>query len=506
VAHARTRIARGDWQTPAALARSVLERVSALGFAGGRSPRTVIEPTCGEGAFLAAAAARFPRAELRGYEISAKYTSSARRALRASGARVRIVTADFFATDWELELRDAAGPLLVVGNPPWVTTAELGAIGGSNSPDRSNGRGFEGLDALTGKSNFDVSEWMIERLLEVLVGRDATIAMLCKAAVARRLASSIARQNLAVDPVGLWRIDAREHFEAAVSAVLLVARTHESGKVAKVARSARAEPPPWPVYAHLDAREPESSLGVLGGVLVADAERFARTRHLVGTCEPEWRSGLKHDCARVMELVRADGDPRGAWLNGLGERVDIESEMVHPLLKSSDVANGRASPTRAMIVTQRALGEDTRALRTRAPRAWRYLSRHRALLAARKSSIYESQPPFAIFGVGAYSFAPWKVAVSGLYKRSVFTVVGPHEGRAIVLDDTCYFLPFDDERGARRAAAALRTDAASEFLAARVFWDAKRPITKGILQTLDLKALTAATAGRRVKSRPAQAP
>jgi hypothetical protein len=142
-----------------------------------------------------------------------------------------------------------------------------------------------------------------------------------------------------------------------------------------------------------------------------------------------------------------------------------------------------------VIVPQGTLGEDTAVLRRTAPRAWRYLSKHRALLDARKSSIYAGQPPFAIFGVGPYSFAPWKVAVSGLYKRAAFTLVGPHEGRPVVLDDTCYFLSFDDERSARRAAAALGSALARDFFAARIFWDAKRPITKSILQTLDLAAL-----------------
>jgi hypothetical protein len=479
---AQTRIERGDWQTPAGLARAVLARADASSGrvradARARTPKTVLEPTCGEGAFLVAAAERFPRAMLLGYDIDAKYTRIARAKL---GARARVLTKDFFATDWDGELRAVAEPVLVLGNPPWVTTAQLGAIGRTNWPDKSNGRLLKGLDARTGKSNFDVSEWMIERLLETFQGRDATFAMLCKAAVARRLVETIAARELDVVPVGLWRIDAAEHFDAAVSAVLFVARTRPAGR--------RRSGSSWPVYASLEALEPASSLGVVDGVLVADAERFLRTRHLAGNCEPEWRSGLKHDCARVMELVRGDGD--AVWRNGLGERVDIESELVHPLLKSSDVANERSEPTRAMIVPQRALGEDTSTLRTRAPRAWRYLSRHRALLDARKSSIYDGQPPFAIFGVGAYSFAPWKVAVSGLYKRSTFTVVGPHEGRPVVLDDTCYFLAFDDERSARRAASALRSEAASDFLAARIFWDAKRPITKSILQTLDLEALS----------------
>jgi hypothetical protein len=477
-----SRIERGDWQTPRALADAVLDRVVA---SAGRAPRTVVEPTCGEGTFLVAAARRFPRAALVGYEINASYTRSARSALAALGGRGRIETRDFFDVAWERELAGLDGPLLVLGNPPWVTTAQLGVLGSGNAPERTNARGLRGLDALTGKSNFDVSEWMMVRLLEALAGRDATIALLCKSAVARRVVETIAARDLAVVPVGLWRVDAARHFDASVSAVLFLAQTSRAKQSAKQGRAGAI----WPVHADLvapDARA-ESALAVIDGVLVADAERFARTRHLAGACAPEWRSGVKHDCARIMELDRPTTS--SPWRNGVGEVVDIEVEVVHPLLKSSDVANERAEPTRAMIVTQRALGEDTTALRHRAPRAWRYLSRHRALLDARKSSIYEKQPPFAIFGVGNYSFAPWKVAISGLYKRSTFTVVGPHEGRPVMLDDTCYFLAFEDEAQARRAATALRSTPASDFLGARIFWDAKRPITKGILQTLDLQAL-----------------
>ena len=465
------RVERGDWQTPRVLAEASVARIAAL---LARAPSTIVEPTCGEGGFLVAAALAFPRADLHGFEVNAEYTRVAMRALR--GRSARIVTADFFATPWEKVLAELRAPVLVLGNPPWVTNAQLGALGSSNLPAKVNEARLRGLDARTGKSNFDVSEWMMVRLLEALAGREGTLAMLCKSAVARRVALTIARRGLAVAPVGIWRIDAGKHWGASVAAVLFVAETRRAGSLAH-----------WPVYASLDAATPESSLAVVDGVLVADAELFERTRHLEGNSDPEWRSGVKHDCARVMELTRA---PRSAeWVNGLGERVDVEDVVVHPLLKSSDIANARAAPTRAMIITQRSLGEDTRALRREAPRAWKYLTRHRALLDARKSSIYEAQPPFAVFGVGCYSFAPWKVAVSGLYKRSIFTVVGPHEGRPVVLDDTCYFLAFDDEKSARRVAKALRSAAASEFLAARIFWDAKRPITKAILQTLDLRAL-----------------
>jgi hypothetical protein len=178
-------------------------------------------------------------------------------------------------------------------------------------------------------------------------------------------------------------------------------------------------------------------------------------------------------------------------VNGFDEVVAIEQELLFPLLKSSDIANGVSCPSRAVVVPQCALGEDIVVLRRRAPRAWRYLRSHRELLCARKSSIYRGQPDFSVFGVGPYSFAPWKVAISGLYKRYQPTLVGPHDGRAVMLDDTCYFLPFSDEKRARRACRALLSPIAREFFDARVFWDAKRPITKTLLQKLDLRALLA---------------
>jgi hypothetical protein len=49
--------------------------------------------------------------------------------------------------------------------------------------------------------------------------------------------------------------------------------------------------------------------------------------------------------------------------------------------------------------------------------------------------------------------------------------------------------------GAARAAwRALSSATAREFFEARIFWDAKRPITKAILGALDLAALRAALA------------
>lgn len=472
------RIEHGDWQTPPDLAAAVVAHVAA-------QPRfaSVLEPTCGRGAFLAAAAERLPLARLLGFDVSESYVDEARARL---DARATIEQADFFALDWPRVLSELPEPILVLGNPPWVTNAALGSLGSANLPPKLNWKREQGLDARTGKSNFDISEWMLLELLDALVDHEFELAMLCKASVARRIATQV---DARAWPLAgeLRSIDARRHFGAAVEAVLL-----------RVWKVPEAGPLRWPSFASLDATTPQHHLGVVEGRVLRDLDAHQRTAALAGRCELAWRSGIKHDCAAVMELSR---DADGLRRNGRGELVEIEDEHVLPLLKGSDLANQRLAPRRELIVTQRRIGEDTRRLVEAAPRLWSYLDAHAADFAARKSSIYRGQSPYAMFGVGDYSFAPYKLAIGGLYKRLEFVLVRPHEGRPVLVDDTAYFVPCASEDEAEQLFELLTSPLAREFFESRVFWDHKRPINKALLASLSLRALAGAL-GRAWPSTP----
>ena len=91
--------------------------------------------------------------------------------------------------------------------------------------------------------------------------------------------------------------------------------------------------------------------------------------------------------------------------------------------------------------------------------------------------------------VGSYSFAPWKVAVSGFYKQLAFRSVAPLNGCPVVLDDTCYFLPCENEDEANYFEVLLNSEAARGFFRSFVFRDAKRPITASLLASLDIGLL-----------------
>lgn len=137
-------------------------------------------------------------------------------------------------------------------------------------------------------------------------------------------------------------------------------------------------------------------------------------------------------------------------------------------------------------------GDDTSGIELVAPKTWRYLAGHAGRFEARKSSIYRGKSPFSIFGIGEYAFAPWKVAVSGLHRGAKFLVVPPHDGKPVMLDDTCYFLSFAHEAEARTVAAVLNSAPCQSLLASLVFPDAKRTLTVDLLQRLNLAAIARA--------------
>jgi hypothetical protein len=238
------------------------------------------------------------------------------------------------------------------------------------------------------------------------------------------------------------------------------------------------------VYDSLDARQSSSVFGLRNGMLVADVQLYEKWKDLSGRGLRGWRSGIKHDCSKVFEL-RVNNQK---FVNGLGEFVDLEPEKLFPLLKSSDLA-AHTEPRRWMVVPQRTMGEDPSSLRASAPKTWSYLMAHAHLLDKRGSSIYKNRPRFSIFGVGSYSFAPWKVAISGLYKKLDFVQVPPFQNRPVVFDDTCYFFPCQSESEATVLHELVMSEPAREFLVAFIFWDAKRPITAQLLNLLDLAAL-----------------
>jgi hypothetical protein len=471
----KRRIEFGDFQTPDALAGRVCDYLHHLGV----MPEVVIEPTCGVGAFVLAAALTFSECrEVWGFDVNASYLEMLRARLAGNDAtsRVHLAHADFFATDWQARTKTLQGRLLVVGNFPWVTNAAQGAIGGKNLPEKSNFLGFNGFDAISGKANFDISEWMLLDVLRWLSLRGGDVAMLVKTAVARKVLAHAERQGQPVKDARIVEIDAKKHFGASVDACLLVIRLDPEASPSY----------DYTVFKSLDDRYGRK-VGHRKGVTVSDLDAFDASAFLLGQSPQKWRSGIKHDASAVMEFTRrADG-----YQNGLGEVVQLEDVYLYPLLKGSDIGSNKEWRSKFVLVTQRAVGEETSVILTRAPKTWAYLQAHSAQLDARGSTIYAKNPRFSIFGVGDYAFRPWRIAICGLYKALKFRLVAPMDKRPVMFDDTVYYLSFDAESEARETLSGLESQQATRLLSSLIFWDEKRPIKTSILNMLDWSLLEA---------------
>lgn len=466
----KKKIEFGDFQTPFSLAETVCHRLKEIGI----NPKIVIEPTCGVGAFLLASYSTFVNAkQFVGYEINEEYLDVLKNSLLELNAtkNVEVKQGDFFNIDWNKELLDYDGELLVVGNFPWVTNSGIGLIGGSNLPVKSNFLKHSGFDSISGKANFDISEWMLLEVLSWFEHRNGAIAMLVKTAVARKILSHAENKKANLVSSFIFKIDAKKEFNASVDACLLVM---------KFSKSAKESVYDYEVFDSLDSNY-SHIVGHRNGFTISDLTAFNNYFYLFGSSPVKWRSGVKHDCSSVMELTRVNG----SYENGLGEIVKLEDDYIYPLLKGSDVGSDKTWREKFVIVTQRKVGEDTSTIASVAPKTWKYLNANKDLLNARGSSIYLKNPKFSVFGVGDYAFYDWKIAICALYKNFKFRLVPPIEGKTVMFDDTVYYISFKTKAEAESVFSKINSREGMTFLKSLIFFDEKRPVKTSLLNVFD---------------------
>jgi hypothetical protein len=458
----------GDFQTPPGLAAEVWSSLGDL-----RDIDAVIEPTVGAGAFLRSAPLSLLECRWICLDLNPEYVNQARDVAESRGfTNARIAHADAFDLSKErLAGLDLERPLLAIGNPPWVTSSGQGGYAVQNLPEKSNARfGLAGFDAMTGKANFDIAEAVLLRVLDAVADfHDVRIAFLVKRSVAMKLARRLLGS---ASELSFSRIDAMAHFSAAVDAGLFVSRLSSAQTLAA---------PHVDIAAELGG-QPVRRAGFRNKRFVEDLDSHAMSAHLEAPNPVPWRQGVKHDVAKILELIPTDGK----LMNGFGEEVLVEADVLCPLYKSSDIANGRG-PRRLFPLFQVNLSGPVSDLSSRWPLLADYLARHETAFTARRSRIYSGKPPFSIFGVGQYTFAPWKVVVSGLYSTARFRVIGPSStGHPSLVDDTCYLLPFEEEGEARAVADHLNDVETQQLFHALIDNGAKRPITKALLSRIEI--------------------
>jgi hypothetical protein len=470
-----SRIEYGDFQTNKQLAESVCNYMKNKNL----PPQILVEPTCGKGNFILSAIKSFHSLEqIFGIEIQEKYIWRLKFELleyfltnpTANKPQIDLYHCNVFDFDFDMIKKQINNrELLVIGNPPWVTNSTLSTLNSKNLPRKSNFKNVKGIEAITGKGNFDIGECISLKMLDLFSKENGGFAFLIKNSVIKNIVFDQKKNRYSISEIEKHTINAQKEFSAAVDASLFVCRFNSTPEF-----TAKE----FDFY----TSKPRVTLGWVNNKFASDTEKYKKYQHLDGVCPFEWRQGIKHDCAKVMELERIDGGFR----NALGEEFELEEDLVYGILKSSDLQREIIDTSRKYtIVTQKRVGQDTQKVLEKLPKTKAYLQCHQDYFLNRKSSIYNGKPMFSIFGVGDYSFKPYKVAISGLYKQTKFTLVKPNE-TVLLLDDTCYFIGFNTLEEAQDIQNRLNQPETQEFIESFMFVDAKRAITKDLLMRIAL--------------------
>jgi hypothetical protein len=481
----------GDFQTPAKLSDlicGVLAKENII-------PEIVIEPTFGKGSFILSSLKAFPKLkEVYGIEIYEPYFWHTKFAVLElfienpdlNRPAIHLSCQDIFKFHFdEMEEKLDKKRILVIGNPPWVTNAELSVLNSGNLPTKSNFKSFNGLEAITGKGNFDIGEYIILMMLNSFAKCNGYMAMLAKNSVIKNILHELPKTNYSISDISALRFDAKMHFNASVEASLFKCQLGKGPQefTCKIAS--------------LDSPDVvKGNFGWIGNKFVSDIALHKNNNTFDGICPFIWRQGVKHDCSKILELQKTDDN----YINGFNKQVEAEEDLIYGLAKSSDIQSPLIlKPRKYIILTQKKVGEETAYLAEAFPKLYKYLSENARFFADRKSSIYKGKPQFSIFGIGDYSFKPYKVAISGLYKKPSFSLIQPCNNKPVMLDDTCYFLGFDDISEALIAFAVLNNTLTKDFLRAITFTDAKRPYTKDILMRIDFLKIADQLGSKKAK-------
>jgi len=288
----------GDFQTNLNLAKSV---ASLLVDNKKIDPHIVIEPTCGKGNFIVAALSRFKRLNrVIGVEIYKPYCWETKFNIIdfyiSNPTEAKPVIEIFHCNVFDFDFSSfAENEMLVLGNPPWVTNAKLGCLESNNLPPKSNFKKHNGFDAMTGKGNFDIGEYITMMMLDAFQNSNGHIAFLVKNSVIKNIVFDQYRRKYRISHIEKLTIDSKKEFDVSVDAALLYCTINAT-----------------PEYTcnEFDFYNPEKPVRQFGWVndkFVSNADFYYRSQDIDGVCPFEWRQGIKHDLASIMELERING-------------------------------------------------------------------------------------------------------------------------------------------------------------------------------------------------------
>jgi len=219
------------------------------------------------------------------------------------------------------------------------------------------------------------------------------------------------------------------------------------------------------------------------------------TEFMEGNYVYEIRHGLKHDVADVLIVRPIERNEDRLVVQRISEddkeMYEVEVEAVYPFLQPRHISAWKFEGYTYAIIPQRKAGEDNEEKLARVfPLTYKYLERFKDRFTARKSRIFTQKPFYGLFGLGTYTWKPYKVCWCGLGFKPEFVVLSAIRDRMVgdklpIPDGTIYFIPLDRKEEAHFVCAVLNSELVRKFLSARS-GKSKRGLSKKVMEQLSL--------------------
>jgi hypothetical protein len=140
----------------------------------------------------------------------------------------------------------------------------------------------------------------------------------------------------------------------------------------------------------------------------------------------------------------------------------VRNEYLYPVCRGKDLSRWRGRPEMLVLMIQDPelrVGIAERTLKQHAG-TWEFVSGFRRELLGRKSSMLPKEPFYSIYGVGAGTFAPYKVAWGRVDNTVAAAVIGNADspaGPKPVLPFEAMMIPFDEEEEAHFVCGCLNS-------------------------------------------------
>ncbi len=442
---------------------------------------TVLDPTAGEGALLEAVVrAALDRgvtvtdemmSRLHGVELSPDRLGRLNRRLEPLGLGVpaqNLVQADFLLD--RLPLRAD----VLLGNPPWINYVDLpGPYRDATRPlFWEYGLVESGRAVLLGASRVDLAALVICRALRENLQPGGRAFFFLPLSLLLNDGAHDAFRGYQIEEIDfsvdeVWDLADEPVFDGVSTRYGLAAFTRDSVQRFPLPYNTRdAAGQRW------QRGQASPAPGHPRGPLRVDADDEAPAIRVPRRSQP--RQGV-NTCGANAALVFGAPEPAGPGVvrvAGAGGEVELEAELVFPLVGPEQLRGEDAPPRRCVLLPHdRATGKPLEEERLRrSPLVWAYLLGQRELLCRRRGVMINSWIGrgrwWALLGVGPYSFAPFKVLWQAYGERRFQPrLLTDHEGQPWQGNQAMHALmPFWDDADASAALDALRHPAVEQAL------------------------------------------